>query len=171
MSAKDPHAAPASTKQGSATEPLPPTPTWVVEHAPPASARDTILLKYGEALVLSSTAQAVDFHKTMLTLTATFATLIASAAGLVIWGDSDYKPGLFERLFLAVPVILMLLSSICFASGFFPRYKEIYLSSPTSIENALGSLMSSRRWWAVGGFLLFASSLLTFVGAIVWYNG
>lgn len=99
----------------------------VVEYGRIPSPLEDSLLEFGKDLFRDSLAQSVEFHKTMLGLTATFATLMASVFSVLVFGSTNQQINKSERVFLIIPVLFMLLSGICFALGYYPRTIQMRL--------------------------------------------
>ena len=142
----------------------------VIERGRIPSPLEEALLDFGKNLVKDSVAQSVEFHKTMLGLTATFATLMASAFGILAFGSKDKPLDAFQRVFLVIPVLLMLLSSICFALGYYPRHMKIKLRVLNTIEKARDELLQARGIWAFCGILLFTLAILSLLIDIIFFN-
>lgn len=128
------------------------------------------LLELGKDLVKDSVTQALEFHKTMLGLTATFATLMASSFAILTLGSKDQPLDSFQRASLVVPVLLMLVSTICFALGYYPRRVKLRLQDLTTIKKARTRLLRPRGFWAVCGVLFFILSIVSLLVGIVSFN-
>ena len=128
------------------------------------------LIEFGRNLVKDSLTQALDFHKTMLGLTATFATLMASSFALLTLGSKDASLYQFVRVLLVVPILLMLSSAVCFALGYYPRRVDIVLNDLTEIKRARDRLLASRYRWAVSGIVLFCLSIVALLVGVIAFN-
>jgi hypothetical protein len=144
--------------------------TIVVARGRIPSPLEETLIDYGKDLIKDSVTQSVEFHKTMLGLTASFSTLMASAFGILAFGLNDKQLDNFQRAFLVVPVLLMLLSSVCFALGYYPRSMKLRLRVINTIEDTRNKLLQTRRNWAFGGILFFILSIVVLVAGIVFLN-
>jgi hypothetical protein len=144
--------------------------TIVIERGRMPSPLEEVLIDFGKNLIKDSVTQSIEFNKTMLSLTATFATLMASTFGILVLGLKNKLPGAFQRTFLIIPVLMMLLSSICFALGYYPRHLKIRLQILKSIEEARDRLLRERRVWAFCGVLFFTLAILTLLIGILLIN-
>jgi hypothetical protein len=61
----------------------------------------------------------------MLQVSGTFGTLITILVPVLIWGQKDVKIPMPEGWLLKFPSLLMLLSSISFAIGYYPRHEQL----------------------------------------------
>ena len=134
------------------------------------SPREETLIDFGKDLVKDSVTQSVEFNKTMLGLTATFATLMAASFGILAFGSKDQPLDSFQRAFLVVPVLFMLMSSVCFAIGYYPRHVKLRLRVINTIEEARDRLLRTRRNWAFGGILFFILSIAMLIVGIIFFN-
>jgi hypothetical protein len=134
------------------------------------SLTDDVMLEFGKKLIFDSIILATEFNKTMLGLTATFATLMASFFSLLAFGSMDYQLDNFQRVFLAVPVILMLFSSICFSFGFLPQPINMNLNIINSIEEARNRLIRTKKNFAISGIILFCLSIILLICEILFFN-
>lgn len=126
--------------------------------------------EYGKQLILKSAETALEFHKTMLGISATFGTLVSALLPILMWGDKDAKlPALGGLLFVA-PLLLMLLSSVVFAWGYYPRYQAININVVANIESARESVIRSRRRMAAVGLALFSASLISALGLAIYFR-
>lgn len=144
--------------------------TIIVSRGRIPSPSDEVLLDFGKDLIKLSVTQSVEFHKTMLGLTATFTTLMASIFGILAFGVKDQQLGSFQRIFLVIPVILMLLSSTCFAFGYYPRIVKVNLRVLNSIEKARDKLIKTRKMFALCGIVLFNLAILSLLVGVIYLN-
>ncbi|MFA6162090.1 MAG: hypothetical protein WC685_01530 [Methylobacter sp.] len=153
-----------STNQPNSTTPFEMTPPIqdpvpVLEGRPPTPS-EAALLEYGKQLMLKSVETALDFHKTMLGVSATFGTLVTSLTPILIWGEKDAKLPMPEGWLLIIPPILMLLSSIVFAFGYYPRHAALNINVVDEIQRARDEVITSRKRLAGIGLGLFSVALL-----------
>jgi magnesium-transporting ATPase (P-type) len=123
---------------------------------------EELLTEWAKSLVSSSIAVSADFHKTMLGLTATFTTLMAGTIGLLILGKTGADLSI-SRWRLIIPTLLMLLSSITFCAGYYPR--RVHDVPPQDIERIRQirtSIVNRRFVWAIMGCFFFISSITAF---------
>jgi hypothetical protein len=132
------------------------------------SATEAALLEYAKQIVLKSVETSLDFHKTMLGVSATFGSAIATLVPILVWGDKDAKIPGGPGWLLIVPALLMLLSSVSFALGYYPRHATVNPNEIGSIRIERESLLKRRAFLASIGLALFCSSLLLLVGLIVF---
>jgi len=121
---------------------------------------ETALLEYGKQVTLSSVEVSVDFHKTMLQVSATFGTLITTLTPILISGDRNASLPMPEGWLLIAPPILMLSSSIAFALGYYPRFVALNANVVEEIEKTRMKAITSRRQLAAVGLLFFTSGLI-----------
>lgn len=121
---------------------------------------ETALLEYGRQLMLKSVERAIEFHKTMLGVSATFGTLVTSLAPLLAWGDRNAKLPTADGWLLIIPPILMILSSAVFAFGYYPRPKEMRINVIEDIRDARDAEILWRKRLAGIGLGLFSIALL-----------
>jgi len=129
------------------------------------------LLEYGKQVVLKSVETGLDFHKTMLGVSATFGTLITTLTPVLIWGSKDVKIPMPEGWLLLVPPLLMLLSAVTFAIGYYPRYKQFNPNLPNDIRVVREGMLASRERLAAIGLSLFCASLLLLIALVLWLRG
>lgn len=158
-----------------ATEtPLAAAPRVAASSAPtPVAARaltigEEALLEYGKTALVQSVANGIEFHKTMLGISATFGTLLTVLPSILVWGDKDVKIPNAEGWLLAVPMLLMLSSSITFAMGYYPRSSALNPNVIESIATVRDSGLRSRRHLAGVGLGLFVSALLLMLCLLIW---
>jgi hypothetical protein len=144
------------TAQAISAEARMPTPTEIA------------LLEYGKQVLLKSVDTAIDFHKTMLGVSATFGTLITTATPVLIWGSKDAKIPMPQGWLLIVPPLLMLLSSVVFAVGYYPRYLQFNPNVIDDVRAAREQILASRGRLARLGLGLFCVSLLSLTVLVLW---
>lgn len=131
---------------------------------------EAALTEYGRQILLKSVETALDFHKTMLGISATFGTLVAALIPTLVWGDKDAVIPEAEGWLFVVPLLLMLLSSVTFAFGYYPRYASISINVIEDIQAAREETISSRKLLAGVGLGLFSASLLLTVGLTLYFR-
>lgn len=131
---------------------------------------EAALVEYGKQLLLRSTETALDFHKTMLGISATFGTLVATLTPILVWGDKDAKMPMAEGWLLILPLLLMLLSSVVFAWGYYPRHASININVIEDIKAAREQVLKSRKILAGVGLGLFSASLLLSLGLTLYFR-
>ncbi|WP_295936218.1 hypothetical protein [uncultured Xanthomonas sp.] len=131
---------------------------------------ETMLVEYGKQLLLKSTETALDFHKTMLGISATFGTLVAALIPILVWGDKEAKIPIAEGWLLTLPLLLMLLSSVVFAWGYYPRHATININMIEDIKAAREKVITSRKVLAGVGLGLFSASLLLALGLALYFR-
>lgn len=141
------------------------SPVELVSRAPSLS--ESALAEYSKTLVIKSLDNSIDFHKTMLGVSATFGTLTTTLIPILSWGDKDATIPLPEGWFLLAPPIMMLLSAVCFALGFFPRSGQVNPNELTSVDDFRTKALRSRRRLATAGMVLFSLSVLGTVALTV----
>ncbi len=124
------------------------------------SATEAALLEWRKQQIINSVGNGSEFHKTMLTNSATFGTLVATIVPMLIWGQSAVKIPAGDRWLLLAPLVCMLASSVVFAFGYFPRREEIHANDVTDVAQARQSLLATRRRLAWGGMAFFALALV-----------
>ncbi|MCC5094579.1 hypothetical protein JH314_11915 [Xanthomonas campestris] len=131
---------------------------------------EAALVEYGKQLLLKSTETALDFHKTMLGISATFGTLVAALIPVLVWGDKEAKVPMAEGWLLILPLLLMLLSSVVFAWGYYPRHATININVIEDIKAAREKVITSRKVLAGVGLGLFSASLLLALGLALYFR-
>jgi hypothetical protein len=134
------------------------------------TAIEEILFEFAKESIKNSVSQSIEFNKTMLSLTATFATLMATIFGLVGTGSTVLILNLPLRSSLGFSVLLMLLSSICFAIGYYPQPIKINPHIVSTIKITRDKLILSRRRWSFFGIVFFCNSILALLVGLVWFN-
>lgn len=137
------------------------------------TAGEVALLEYGRQLTLKSVETVLDFHRTMLGVSATFGALVTSIAPILAWGDKDAKLPMPEGWLLILPTLLMVCSSGVFAIGYLPKYKELSVSVVEDVRRSREEILRSRRALAALGMALFCAALLLTVILSVglpWYS-
>lgn len=119
------------------------------------------IFDYGKQVLLKSSETAIDFHKTMLGVSATFGTLISTVTPILIWGDKEAKIPMSEGWLLILPTLLMILSAAAFALGYYPRYANFNPNIVESIQIFREKMIKLRRFWAIVGISLFCAALLS----------
>lgn len=142
----------------------------VITHGYIPSPSQKTLLEFGQDLVKDSVTLSIEFHKTMLGLTATFATLMASAFAILVAGSEEQHLGSSQRAFLVAPVFLMLASSVCFALGYYPRRVTLRLQVLDTIEEARDTLLRRRQFLALSGISLFVLAICCLLVGILLLN-
>jgi hypothetical protein len=140
----------------------------VIKRSRKLTSEDELLLDFGKDLVKNSISQSLDFHKTMLGLTATFATLMASAFGILVVGTSEKQLDNLQRFFLSVPVFIMLMSSVAFVLGYYPRYTSVQLRHLDRIRHTRNKLVRIRARAALSGVALFVLSIVSLLVGILF---
>jgi len=133
-----------------------------------ATQTELALLEYGKQILLKSSDTAIDFHKTMLQISATFGTLITTITPILVWGDKDAKIPMPEGWLLILPVFLMLLSSIAFAIGYYPRYIQFNPNIVEEIKKVRERINKVRSLLAGVGLGLFCAALISLICIILW---
>jgi hypothetical protein len=141
-----------------------------IEEADVLGPSQVALIELGKDLIKDSINQSRDFHKTMLGLTATFSTLMASTFSIFVVGFANQQLNSLQRTFLVVPVILMLLSSVFFALGYYPRSTQIVLEDLTHVSQILENALKSRKAFALLGVVSFIFSIVSLLGGIAFLN-
>jgi hypothetical protein len=126
------------------------------------------LLEFSKQVLIKSTETSLDFHKTMLGISATFGTLITTVAPILIWGDKDAKIPMPAGWLLLIPSMLMLLSAIVFALGYYPRYRQFNPNLINEIRLIRENAIKTRKILAGVGLGLFCSSLLLLSWLVIW---
>lgn len=127
------------------------------------------LIDSSKDVVKGSIDQSREFHKTMLGLTATFSTLMASSFSILAFGKKEQPLDNFQRLFLIVSVLLMIASSIIFALGYYPRTTMIGLCL-NKIKEEREAVLKKRGTYARMGLLLFVLALVVLIAGIMFFN-
>lgn len=138
-----------------------PKPTEIRSRA--ATVGETALLEYSKQVVIKSLDNSIDFHKTMLGVSATFGTLTTTLIPILSWGDKDAKIPLPEGWFLLAPSVLMLLSAVCFAIGYFPRSSQLNPNDIAEVKSFRERALTARRRLATIGVIFFSLSILSTV--------
>lgn len=126
------------------------------------------IIDYGKQVLLKSSETAIDFHKTMLGVSATFGTLITTVTPILIWGNKDSNIPLPEGWFLILPPLLMILSAVAFSFGYYPRYVQFNPNVVDEIRKVREEIIKSRRTLAIIGLSLFCTSLLILTFLVIW---
>jgi hypothetical protein len=137
----------------------PPPPPTVAARLPTAG--EQALVEYAKQAILKSVDVSLDFHKTMLGVSATFGTLVTSLAPLLIWGKSDSTIPHHQGWWLLLPPFLMLLSSCLFALGYFPSHQGVNPNVIEEIERLRSDVLRKRGCLAIAGLCAFACSLIS----------
>ena len=132
------------------------------------TANETVLIEYAKQLVSKSVETSLDFHKTMLGVSATFGSAITTLVPILVWGDKDTKTPAGPGWLILAPALLMLLSSICFAVGYYPRHAKLNINDIEEVRRDRDSLLSRRACLASIGLLLFCGALFLLVGLVVY---
>lgn len=128
------------------------------------------LAEYGKQLILKSADTALDFHKTMLGISATFGTLVSALLPILMWGSKDAAIPESGGLLLITPLLLMLASSVVFAWGYYPRHSSLNINVVAEVKKARESVITSRKVLAIVGLGLFSASLLTALGLAIGFR-
>ena len=128
---------------------------------------ESAMLEFARQLILKSAESSQDFHKTMLEVSATFGTLITTLVPLLIWGKADTPIPAVEGWILLIPSLLMLLSSVVFAVGYYPRHREMRLNVPAEILKTRQDILRQRQLLAGIGMGLFCAALLLVMVLVV----
>jgi hypothetical protein len=142
----------------------------VVRGSRELTSSEEALMEFSKKLVIESVSQALDFNKTMLQLTATFATLMATVFGVLVLGGSAQLLSQFQRILLGIPIFVMLISSICFALGYYPRYGDMRPDDLTDIREKRNHLLRWRVTYAVVGVVMFILSVISLMVVIALTN-
>lgn len=118
------------------------------------------ILEYGRRLVLESPATGLDFHRSMLAVSATFGSLLTTLAPLLIGLEAEVAFGSAEGWLLVLPLGLMLVSSVVFAVGSLPSHAEVNINIVEEVSNERKRVLRLRRRLAGLGMLVFSASLL-----------
>jgi len=128
------------------------------------------LVQAAQQLVQKTPERLADFHKTMLGATATFGTAIASLAPTLFLGKEAKVP-LPDGWALLLAPLLMLMSTLVFATGYLPRRAQLDLGDSTQLAVELERQAKIGRWLAVAGLFLFAVAVLAAVSVTLWIRG
>jgi hypothetical protein len=79
---------------------------------------------------------------------------------ILIWGNKDAKLPMPEGWLLIIPPILMLLSSVVFAFGYYPRHSALNINVVDEIRKVREEVIMSRKRLAGIGLGLFSAALL-----------
>jgi hypothetical protein len=150
--------------------------TEVDASAPPAdplqgrlpSHFESALIEYSKQLVAKSIETSLDFHKTMLGVSATFGSAITTLVPVLIWGDKDAKWPSGPGWLIVVPALLMLLSAVCFALGYYPQHSQLKLNDLDAVRSSRETLLRRRAFLATIGLGLFCGSVLLLVGLVLF---
>ena len=104
----------------------------------------------------------------MLGISATFGSAITTLVPILVWGDKDAKIPSGPGWLLLVPALLMLLSSVLFALGYYPRHATLHPNEIESIRAEREALLRRRAGLAFIGLALFCASLLFLVGLVIF---
>jgi hypothetical protein len=115
------------------------------------------ILEIGKQMVERSGRGAVDFHKTMLGLAATFTAAMVTFFG---FGSTALKLGFVERIAFAGPIVTMLASTLVFAFGYFPSFWHISFDFLDEIEATHNRSIERRKHLAIVGMFLFAVAVI-----------
>ncbi|MEN6609984.1 MAG: hypothetical protein ABFC24_04015, partial [Methanoregulaceae archaeon] len=122
----------------------------------PLYKQDDCILDNGCTLIKESVSAGVDFHKTMIPITATFTTAMATIFLYLSFGTtSGHTMTLAERFLMGLPVFAMLASSICFIWGYYPEKETLNPGVIESVEEARNRMIDRRYCWAKWGVLCF----------------
>lgn len=129
---------------------------------------EAALIEYSKQLVSKSIDTSLDFHKTMLGVSATFGSAITTLVPILVWGDKDVKIPAGPGWLILIPALLMLLSSICFAFGYYPRHVKLNINDIEEVRKDRDSLLARRACLASIGLLLFCGALFILVALVVY---
>lgn len=129
---------------------------------------ESALIEYSKQLVAKSIETSLDFHKTMLGVSATFGSAITTLVPVLIWGDKDAKLPSGPGWLIVVPALLMLLSSVCFALGYYPQHSQLNLNDLHAVRDSRETLLHRRAYLAAIGLGLFCGSVLLLVGLVLF---
>jgi hypothetical protein len=121
---------------------------------------EAALADYSKQVIIKSLDNAIDFHKTMLGVSATFGTLTTTLIPILSWGSKDASIPLPEGWFLLAPPGLMLASAVCFALGYFPRSEQLNANLLEDITRFRAKALAARRRLAKFGLAFFCCSIL-----------
>jgi hypothetical protein len=121
---------------------------------------ESALTDYTRQVIVNSLDNAIEFHKTMLGVSATFGTLTTTLIPILSWGNKDARIPLPEGWFLLAPPAFMLASAICFALGYFPRSAQLKANLLEDVGEFRAEALAARRRLAVIGLSLFCCSIL-----------
>lgn len=128
------------------------------------------LIEYRKQIILKSHEYAVEFHKTMIGVSATLGTTITTLVPILIWGDKDIKIPALVSWPLIFPPILMVISTVLFALGYYPHREDMKINDIDSVRAARDNLMKYRRNLAIFGLLAFNSSLILMVLLVLYFK-
>ena len=161
---------PPSNKTGAAGNALVPDAPTVRKTIPGRlpTTQEVALIEYGKQLVSKSVDTSLDFHKTMLGVSATFGSAITTLVPILVWGDKDIKIPAGPGWLILVPALLMILSSITFALGYYPRHSNLNINEIEQVRTDRERLLSRRAFLAAIGLGLFCASLLLLVALVIY---
>lgn len=137
----------------------------------PLFKQDDCILDNGCTLIKESVSAGVDFHKTMIPITATFTTAMATIFLYLSFGmTSGHTMTLAERCLMGLPVFAMLASSICFIWGYYPERETLNPGVIESIKEARERMIDRRYCWATRGVFCFSVSIFLLGVAIIAAN-
>jgi hypothetical protein len=129
---------------------------------------ESALIEYAKQLITKSVETSLEFHKTMLSVSATFGSAITTLVPILIWGDKDAKLPTGPGWLILVPALLMLISSVCFALGYYPRHSKLNVNDLSAVRAEKDNLLRKRAFLGAIGLGVFCASLLLLVGLVLF---
>lgn len=142
---------------------------YIIKNSRIPSIADKALFELGKNLFQESLSLIIRFNKTMLGLTATFVTFMASSFGILTLGSKNLQLNFNQKLALTIPVTLMLFSSACFMFGYLPRQVKFDLHILDSIKLARMDLLNTRKRWTYLGIIFFILAIFSLITGVIFF--
>ena len=147
--------------------PNPDAPSAIIEviSSEPVTPHNRALYEAGKTILTESLKTGREFCQFMTT---TSLAAVPVYLGLLTFASEHGGRQAGTQVWLVIPALLFVLSSVAFAIGLQPRTESISLDVVQSIEDGLRNILSYRRRYIRVGFTVFLVAAVMSVLVLVW---
>lgn len=129
-----------------------------IENVSPISPHNKALYEAGKAMLIGSIETSRDFCKFMISISTGAIPVYFSILNFIV--SENYTFNFEQIVYVIIPGIIFLISSIFFSVGYYPQSTHFSLDLPHEIENERNSILARRSNFSKIGFGLFLLAAL-----------
>src|SRR5258708_5542344 len=130
------------------------------------SPTNSVLFDIGKQMISDSLKVSSSFCATMIPVCTGAIGVYTALFAIVLPKTCSF--GITTGIVTLLPALAFIIAATGFAYGAFPRYQNVVLADPQSIETSRENIFRSRQVWVVASFALFCLAIVGAVIVVLW---